>query len=296
MGLPFIIMKRNFVCAFGGVDMKHIEMKYYNTYYYCNIIVNVINDIEYLTKLNEFFEGYFDESCIDEYKFPRDSILHDFSRWVIEEIMWEEMDEVLREMDSKYSSAEGDKGDRLKNAFADKYGYEVRLQLEYVIESYTDEKISFKKWLEAETFDFIQDAAREFFWEYDELRWKAIDAIADEIFYLLFQNREFLLWFNESIASWNKFRMNRCTIPEWVKRVIRHRDKGRCVFCGKDVVGVFETQDNHLEQFDHIVPLHEYGINDISNMQLTCDACNNNKSTKSMTNNVYVNWYDKNEQ
>lgn len=276
--------------------MKHFEMKYYNTYYYCNVIVNVIKDIDYLTKLNEFFEDYFDESCIDGYKFPRDSILHDFLRWVIDEIMWEEMDEVLKKMDSEYSSATGDKKDKLKTAFTDRYGYEVRLQLEYVIESYTNEKLSFRKWLEIESFEFIQDAARDFFEDYDEVRWKAIDAIADEVFYLLFQNREFLLWFNESIASWNKFKMNRCTIPEWVKRVIRHRDKGRCVFCGKDVVGIYETQDDRLEQFDHIVSLDENGINDISNMQLTCDNCNRDKLTNRMTNNVYVNWYDRNEQ
>ena len=79
--------------------MKDFEMKYYNTYYYCNIIVNVIDSIDYLVKLNEFFEDYFDESCVDEYKFPRDSILHDFLRWTIEEIIWEEMDDILEEMD-----------------------------------------------------------------------------------------------------------------------------------------------------------------------------------------------------
>jgi 5-methylcytosine-specific restriction endonuclease McrA len=90
--------------------------------------------------------------------------------------------------------------------------------------------------------------------------------------------------------------MNRCAIPEWVKRVIRHRDKGRCVFCGKDVVGIYETQDSRLEQFDHIVPLNEHGINDFTNMQLTCYGCNREKLTNSMTNNVYVNWYDRNEQ
>jgi hypothetical protein len=176
-------------------------MKYYNTYYYCNIICNVIKDYDYLVKLNEFFEGYFDESCIDEYRFPRDSILHDFLRWIIDEIIWEEMDEVLRRMDSVYSSATGDKKDKLRIAFTDRYGFEVRLQLECVIESYTNEKLSFRKWLETESFEFLQDVARIFFEEYYEVGWKTIDAIADEVFYLLFQNREFLLWFNESIAS-----------------------------------------------------------------------------------------------
>lgn len=276
--------------------MKHFEMKYYNTYYYCNIIVNVIKDFDYLVKLNEFFEGHFDESCIDGYKFPRDSILHEFLRWIMEDIIWEEMDEVLKEMDLQYSSIVGEKKDKLEKVFTDRYGYKIRLQLECVVESYTDEKICFEKWLEKEEFKFIQDAAREFFEEHYEVCWKAIDSIADEVFYLLFQNREFLLWFNESIASWNEFKMNRCTIPEWVKRVIRHRDKGRCVFCGKDVVGIYETQDSRLEQFDHIVPLAEHGINDITNMQLTCGGCNGDKLTNSMTNNVYVNWYDRDEQ
>lgn len=74
-------------------------MKYYN-----NIIVNVIRDFDYLVKLNEFFEDYFDESSVDEYRFPRDSMLHEFLRWIIEEIIWEEMDKVLKEMDLQYSS------------------------------------------------------------------------------------------------------------------------------------------------------------------------------------------------
>ena len=165
-----------------------------------------------------------------------------------------------------------------------------------MIEQYTREKVNFKEWLEKEEFEFIQDAAHDFFLENEGASYSAIDSIAEEVFYLLFQNREFLLWFNNSVASWNKYKMNRCTVPEWVKRVIRYRDKGRCVFCGKDVVGRFETQDGRLEQFDHIVPLDELGINDISNMQLTCNICNGGKLTKSMTNNIYVNWYDKNEK
>lgn len=88
----------------------------------------------------------------------------------------------------------------------------------------------------------------------------SVEKLADKIFYILFQNREFLLWFNETVASYNKHICNRKRLPEWVKRTIEHRDKGRCVFCGRDVVGTYETQDDYLEYFDHIVTLVKMGL------------------------------------
>ena len=47
--------------------------------------------------------------------------------------------------------------------------------------------------------------------------------------------------------------------------------------------------------YDHIVPLDQGGINDVSNIQLLCEKCNLTKGTKSITNNIYQNWFDEKE-
>ena len=49
--------------------------------------------------------------------------------------------------------------------------------------------------------------------------------------YILFQNRDFLLRFNEqqAVAFEDNLR-KRKYIPEWVKRAVLFRDKGCCVF------------------------------------------------------------------
>lgn len=50
--------------------MKYISMKYYDTYFYCNVVMNVINDINYASTINQFFEGYFgEEEDADYYEF-----------------------------------------------------------------------------------------------------------------------------------------------------------------------------------------------------------------------------------
>lgn len=75
----------------------------------------------------------------------------------------------------------------MEKVFTDRYGYKIRLQLEYVVNRYTKKKLCFKKWLEKEEFKFIQDATREFFDEHYKACWKAIDSIADKVFYLKYR-------------------------------------------------------------------------------------------------------------
>lgn len=70
----------------------------------------------------------------------------------------------------------------------------------------------------------------------------------------------------------NNGRLKRKNIPKWVKRAVFFRDKGRCVLYHKDLTNLINT-DNQ-ENYDHIVPLLQHCLNDVSNIQLLCKECN----------------------
>ncbi len=136
-------------------------------------------------------------------------------------------------------------------------------------------------------FQANEDSFMEFF-----------DTISDEIVHILFNDKWFLVKFNKLVRNvildedssyvdllkWpegarnNEGTIRRCAIPQWVKRAVYHRDKGRCVFCNKDLTGIVNTLN--LKNFDHIVPLKDYGTNDPCNIQLTCEECNKSKGAR----------------
>jgi len=58
--------------------------------------------------------------------------------------------------------------------------------------------------------------------------------------------------------------------PDWAKKAIYSRDRGKCAQCGADVAMELATQ-GHI---DHIVPLSAGGCNDLVNLQLLCEHCN----------------------
>lgn len=274
--------------------MKNITIKYVDTYYYCNIIMNIINDINYTTTINQFFENYFiEDNSADYYKFPRMTIMHEFFQWTIDTVVWEEMRSIINRTDELSS----DYVDIYSSIFCDDFGREEDVFIERLLTRYSNNAIEFKKWwidnVKKETILDGHDLLTKYIDANEKIYFTSIDKLADEIFYILFQNRQFLLWFNETVASYNKVICERNRIPEWVKRTIRYRDKGKCVFCGREVSGKYESQDDFLEHFDHIVPLAQNGINCVTNMQLTCRDCNESKSNIAGTNDVYINWYDK---
>lgn len=121
------------------------------------------------------------------------------------------------------------------------------------------------------------------------------DSLAQEMFYFLFMDKLFLVEFNKLVQKViiekenyslynlhfdkNKIdengRIKRCSIPQWVKVAVFHRDKGRCVYCGKDLTNL-ATKLN-TANYDHIIPLAEGGANDPCNIQLSCESCNKKK-------------------
>ena len=57
--------------------VEMIDMKYFNTYYFCQIANETMGKFEFLSTNTEFFENYFATDSIED--FPKISILRDYS-------------------------------------------------------------------------------------------------------------------------------------------------------------------------------------------------------------------------
>ena len=135
--------------------------------------------------------------------------------------------------------------------------------------------------------------------------------LADEVFYLMFQNRAALLGLHSFLAMHvteihpddhaeddpeiaaafaQPGCLKRVTPPAWARRAVFFRDHGRCVLCGVDLSGLLDPLDP--PDVDHIVPLARGGLNDITNLQLLCAGCNRRKgATRAHTDTLYRRWY-----
>ncbi|AZH30503.1 HNH endonuclease signature motif containing protein [Paenibacillus sp. M-152] len=187
---------------------------------------------------------------------------------------------------------------------------------EYVFREYKIDHLSFMNWREDIDDELSEDQFHEYYlylYETDEYS-RIIESLGEDVFYILFLNRELLQEFNQLFASYlemcngdevakqtvldrelqeivrDDYKLYRVNIPEWVKRAVYFRDRGMCVTCGKDLSG-YLSLDNK-ENYDHIVPLNLYGFNDVSNIQLLCRECNSGKSgNQSLPTTRYQSWY-----
>lgn len=132
------------------------------------------------------------------------------------------------------------------------------------------------------------DCVYNWFLENEACFKKLFKVISIEVVHILFANKNFLLKFNElarksydeipdSILT-EKGTIKRIAIPKWVKKAVFYRDYGHCVFCNKDLTGIFSTLAT--SNYDHIIPLDKHGFNDICNIQLSCECCNKSKGAK----------------
>jgi hypothetical protein len=64
--------------------------------------------------------------------------------------------------------------------------------------------------------------------------------------------------------------VRRVAWPQFVRRILLARDRGKCAECHKDLTLELVAQPH----IDHIVPISKGGCNDIVNLQLLCEACN----------------------
>lgn len=283
---------------------KIIELKYYETYYYANMIDNILDDTVYFAPL---LEGFYCDKAFHAFfsPFPKYSVLHQ----LIGHIVYGEMHERYHEYRPAKQREEMGKIP-LPSSLEESY---KRTPLEEAFIHYELEHESFT--------DYLKDVGKSFktaddndvcdYYEnillcgpLDDL----ITRITSEVFQLLFINRRLLMDFNEYIAQMissviveelpaeekKYFKsdgvLKRCKNPVWVQNAVFCRDRGSCVFCKKDLTGQYKI-GNKLN-YDHIVPLANGGINDVSNIQLLCDECNSQKGhLSSSTNNIYESWY-----
>ncbi len=283
-----------------------LEAKFYETYYFCNIIRNVLYDrFSFLIKLDGFYGDQAIFYLLEP--FQKYSTLHKFIEFVVVDIYYETTSDVDIES--------------MKKTYYDFSGFSIALEgieptklpIELAFEFHEIEYESFEIHLDFCNKGFVdcdEDDVYDYICELrnSEAYEKLIDQTTKEIFYILFQNRELMLVFNEMISSTLELRLNeripeevkhlfkksgvlnRKTIPKWVKRAVYFRDRGCCVICRKDLSGILNLEN--VENYDHMVPLARHGLNDVSNIQLLCYECNQKKlAGKAVTSNIYQSWY-----
>ena len=274
------------------MQRQFIHLEFYETYYYANIIDNIISDpYPYIRGIHEWYED--NETSLFLPAFPEFSRLHSFAAHIIDSLIAEQIteDEINSVIKEENYDVWVDRA--LKYHGFSCYGFRNWLK---------DEKISINELNEDHLYDYHQELT--LIGEMETL----VEHMSQEVFHVLFSNRKFLSMFNEFMARVfqisfeqipegklrSAFRapgvLRRVKIPAWVKRAVFYRDRGFCSLCQKDLSGIVSSQPD--SQYDHIIPLVMGGLNDITNMQLLCQKCNNSKSKLTVpVSNIYEAWY-----
>lgn len=279
------------------MDSTFKENKYFNTYYYANIVNNILTrDISLIGFISDFFAD--EEALFYLAKpFQRFSAFHEF----IKQMTWRFLDDDMCTHDEE------------EHAYylLNKPKYTFRPYGEWVLENY-NLQFPFSEFIRKEEEISYEDVEKY----HDQLRLcglleEVVDKITEEVFYLMFNNRGALLKFNYLVAEYlrelnyelsededRKFKklftrkgtLKRAPIPEWSKKAVFYRDRGVCCNCHSDLTGLINLLSN--KNFDHIVPLALGGLNDVSNLQLLCSKCNNAKSAHEIyTSAMYQFWF-----
>jgi HNH endonuclease len=130
----------------------------------------------------------------------------------------------------------------------------------------------------------------------ERLLFRAVEAIAPSVFYLLFSDRQIMIAFQKRVAAYvSTLKSDELPhllvhdgvlkrlpyLPSWLKNGVVFRDHGRCQGCQKDLaVGLLRPVNDR--QFDHIIPLAMFGSNDPTNFQLLCEECNKRKGSSDL--------------
>lgn len=285
------------------------EGRFYQTYYFANAITNILRDqFEYIRDLDDF---YGDDKYLSFIRpFQKYSALHCFIEFVIDAIISDEVNDI--KLDIRQDTA------NRKEHFVSDLGelHPSILPINEALTYYRIVHISFQDWLHEHSKDFQEARDDDVSEYYNDLRLEGqfdslLEKAVQEVFFIIFQNRQLLLLFNEMMASQiaevqltdianieNEYQgffessgvLKRVNIPKWVKRAVFYRDRGLCTLCHRDLSG--ELNISNREHYDHIIPLAKGGLNDVSNIQLLCQDCNLKKrDVEITTSDFYENWY-----
>lgn len=282
------------------------EIRFYQTYYFANAIRNILHDqFGFLRTLDEFYGD--DKYMAHVTPFPKYSALHCFIEFVIDYILSDEINEIKlekrQETVRRYSS--------IPVALEDMRP--TKLPINEAFDYYDIEHESFEDWLRERDKTFLEATDDDLSDYYMDLRLAGpyetlLKRAVQEVFFVIFQNRRLLLIFNDMIARQiehcepdelpKEYRgyfsssgvLKRVAIPSWVRRATFFRDRGFCALCHRDLSGILNI--SNIEHFDHIVPLAQGGLNDVSNIQLLCQDCNLKKLHHEVTTSDYYEaWY-----
>lgn len=277
--------------------MIRMEMKYFNTYYFCSVAeyLMIEGDLDFARTLDEFttrFDG------IERMDFSKESYLHYFVEFMVERILFEQNEYLARDVENAiiqdgFEEVMWGKHEVFhQKCLGEKYRYTM---FETAIKKYENSNEKLQDWIihncQSREFDSLE-VALEYTEYLEEKYYNVIDRIKKEVVYLLFQNRNFLMHFNIFLSDTIEGKSKRTTVPKWVQRAVYYRDNGRCIICQKDLSGLIDIEEDFQKQLDHIVPLEEGGINDLSNMHLMCKECNLKKGIKTYTSQIYRFMYD----
>lgn len=269
-----------------------VTMRYFETYYYANLISNLLSEpFAYLRHLNSWHEDR--EAALFLAPFPKFSLLHDFATHIIELLIHEQVSDVSVDAIATDRSAE--------------------LWVDQALRHHGFSPPGFRRFLEEQNVK-LADLSEDHIADYHndlllsgDLE-KLIEQLTAEVFFVVFSNRTLLANLNSYVAGIVRLgvdgdpgdgdttvasratRVKRAAIPAWAKNAVFFRDRGLCVQCLTNLSGLLTAQTE--ENYDHIVPLNEGGVNDVTNLQLLCGSCNRAKGGRSVeTPNRYETWY-----
>lgn len=286
-------------------EKGRFEARFYETYYFANVIRNVLSDrFAYLRHLDAFYG----DNRIQSYSRPfrRFSAFHSFIEFIIEDLVFDIAEVGLPQRQATV--------ERFARSSINLEPHPSELPVNRALTYYDIPHTSFADWLNEGRKDFLnadEDDVSEYYHELglEGATGKLISRAVDEVFYVLFGNRGVLLLFNDMMSSVlsdvslsevdEEYRtffardgvLKRCRIPEWAKKAVFYRDRGECIACHRDLTGLINIMSE--EHYDHIMPLAAGGLNDVSNLQLLCSNCNLRKSDgEAVTSDFYQTWYD----
>jgi hypothetical protein len=273
------------------VKSKLFQMEYYDTYFFANLLFDMLSHTcPYQGVLDDFCDAIYLKNLS---QFQKYSVLHVFTEFVIKQFTYEQIDDVIED--------------------ALVHDEDFELWVNSALNHYGIEHISFDSWLYSKGI-FIEDISEQVITEYHEHLYNdgpfedLLEHLSEEIFFLMFMNREFLRNFNRMLAAYvSKLKikglksherdffkkdgvLKRARIPVWARRAVFYRDRGLCGSCQRDISGLVSIHSD--KHFDHMVPLAVGGVNDVTNLQLLCGRCNLRKQHKhSDTSKYYEKWY-----